>query len=93
MIDDPNPSGPDRPSADLAEVAAFDLAIDDEQKASPYEHDDAEACEPPADEGPCSLLCDPDALVETYVPEGTCVHFLCTLGDGTRRNVGACHWR
>ena len=77
---------------DLAAVAARDFAIDDEHEASLHEPDEPGSCEPPTDEGPCSLLCDPDALIETYVPEGTCVHFLCTLRDGTRRNIGACHW-
>lgn len=77
---------------DLGEVAAVDIAMNDDRNSSSYEHHDAtEACEPPTDEGPCSLLCDPDALIENYVPKGTCVHFLCTLRDGTRRNVGACH--
>ncbi len=91
-IADPDLPGPGQPILhDLAEVVAHNLAIGDEHEASLHEADEPGTCEPPADEGPCSLLCDPDALIETYVPEGTCVHFLCTLRDGTRRNIGACH--
>lgn len=90
LADQDLPGGPS--IHDLAEVAANDLTIDNEHEASLHEPEEPGSCEPPTDEGPCSLLCDPDALIETYVPEGTCVHFLCTLRDGTRRNIGACHW-
>ena len=47
-------------------------------------------CEPMADDGPCSLVCDPDALVEHYVPSGTCIHFVCTARDGSSHHLGAC---
>lgn len=76
------------PIDDIVQDANVDVAMEHDVASA----DRTETCEPAADEGPCSLLCDPDALIETYVPEGTCVHFLCTLRDGTRRSIGACHW-
>jgi hypothetical protein len=41
--------------------------------------------------GPCSLLCDRDALVEEYVPVDTCAVFVCELDDGRRITAHACH--
>jgi hypothetical protein len=41
--------------------------------------------------GPCSLLCDRDALVEQYVPEHTCVAFVCDLTDGRQIVQHVCH--
>lgn len=50
----------------------------------------AELCEVPADaEGACALVCDPDALVELYVPEGVCATFECVV-NGTTRRFGGC---
>ncbi len=40
--------------------------------------------------GPCSLACDPDALAET-IPAGTCAVLVCTLTNGERIQVHACH--
>lgn len=40
--------------------------------------------------GPCSLACDHDALAET-IPVGTCAVLLCTLTNGERIQVHACH--
>ena len=49
-------------------------------------------CEVPADaEGACALLCDPDAVIEQYVPEGTCTIFECTALDGTTVRTGGCN--
>jgi hypothetical protein len=42
-------------------------------------------------EGPCALLCDPDALVEQYVPEHVCVVFACVLTNGKHVTAHACH--
>ena len=52
-------------------------------------------CEIPldADPGdPCNLACDPEGLLETYVPEGTCIQFECKLTDGTPIRVGGCNF-
>ncbi|MBZ0235682.1 MAG: hypothetical protein K8M05_25365 [Deltaproteobacteria bacterium] len=53
-------------------------------------HLTAETCETVEEDGPCSLLCDLDALVEAYVPEGACAHFICAFPDGSERNIGVC---
>lgn len=47
-------------------------------------------CTVPPSEGPCSLACDPEQLSEQYVPEGTCVTFVCTTTDGMLFGVSAC---
>ena len=44
----------------------------------------------PAD-GACSLLCDVDMLVANFVPEGTCVAFICDLNDGQTIAMHVCH--
>jgi hypothetical protein len=50
-------------------------------------------CEISADvnEGPCLLACDPDALIDQWVPKGTCVAFECPLSDGTNVRIGGCN--
>jgi len=40
-------------------------------------------------DGPCSAACDYEALAQ-YVPNGTCVTFLCDLADGRTVAVHAC---
>src|SRR5678816_4000176 len=72
------PSPSDQESADVTE--AF---------ASPPNADD-EVCGLLPDDGPCALACDMDALVDQYVPAGTCVAFGCTLDDGREISVHAC---
>jgi hypothetical protein len=42
-------------------------------------------------DGPCSLACDKDDLVDQYVPPGTCVSFYCELTDGRVLVLDACH--
>ncbi len=42
-------------------------------------------------DGACSLACDHDALVDQYVPKGSCVTFVCDLTDGRKITVDACH--
>ena len=42
-------------------------------------------------EGPCSLACDPDALIDQYVPPGTCIAFECPHLDGSTTRVGGCN--
>ena len=41
-------------------------------------------------DGPCSLACDRDALIEQYVPKGFCIHFFCELTDGRLIVLDAC---
>jgi hypothetical protein len=43
----------------------------------------------PAD-GACALACDPEKLVEHYVPVGTCVLIQCTLDTGETFKTGGC---
>lgn len=47
-------------------------------------------CEHLPETGPCALLCDRDALVDQYVPAGSCAVFSCELGDGQTINFHAC---
>ena len=42
------------------------------------------------EEGPCSLACDNDAVIEAFVPEGTCLVFTCDLTTGDHLRVGGC---
>jgi len=42
-------------------------------------------------DGPCSLVCDPAALIARYVPAGSCVTFFCELTDGRTIIVDVCH--
>ena len=46
---------------------------------------------PQTNQGPCLLACDPDALIDQWVPKGTCVAFECSLSDGTNIRVGGCN--
>lgn len=40
--------------------------------------------------GPCSAACDL-AVLETYIPQGTCVSFYCVLTDGRTMLAGGCN--
>ena len=42
-------------------------------------------------DGPCSLACDRDALIDQYVPAGFCIHFFCELTDGRLIVLDVCH--
>ena len=42
-------------------------------------------------EGPCSLACDPDALIDQYVPHGQCVTYRCELKSGEVFRTGGCN--
>lgn len=42
-------------------------------------------------DGPCSLACERDALVDQYVPEGFCISFFCELTDGRVMVLDVCH--
>ncbi|MBA3459401.1 MAG: hypothetical protein H0T46_05535 [Deltaproteobacteria bacterium] len=41
-------------------------------------------------DGPCSLACDYEALIEQYVPPGTCASFYCHLTDGRPFSLDGC---
>jgi len=71
------------------EVAMIDDGSDEADVDARVLAEDAR-CEPMAEDGPCALICDPDALLEHYVPAGTCIHFVCTTRDGARHHMGAC---
>ncbi|HSD89179.1 MAG TPA: hypothetical protein VLB44_16740 [Kofleriaceae bacterium] len=45
----------------------------------------------PKDDSACAHACEPDVLIN-YVPEGTCVTFLCDLTNGSQYKTGACNW-
>lgn len=42
-------------------------------------------------DGPCSLACDRDALIDQYVPAGVCMSLFCELTDGRYLVVDVCH--
>ena len=44
----------------------------------------------PADEGACTHACDPVALA-SFIPDGTCATFTCTLTDGSIYRTGGCN--
>ncbi len=44
----------------------------------------------PAGDGACAHACDPVALA-TFIPEGTCATFTCTLTDGSEFRAGGCN--
>lgn len=50
-----------------------------------------DVCAALPEEGPCSLACDPDALVDTFVPKGTCVTYRCELKSGQVFQTGGCN--
>jgi hypothetical protein len=80
--------GSDRPMKPI-EAAIFDPAPGG-AKIQPRAAAEDARCEPMADDGACALVCDPDELLERYVPEGTCIHFVCTTRDGASHHMGAC---
>jgi hypothetical protein len=41
--------------------------------------------------GPCALACELDRLRATFVPEGACVVFACTLTDGEAFTLHVCN--
>lgn len=51
----------------------------------------ADVCDVLPQEGPCACACDHDALVEGFVPPGTCAAFHCELLDGRAIAIHACH--
>jgi hypothetical protein len=75
--DDTDPSDDDGRASVTASVALPDA--------------DQDICGALPGTGPCSLLCDRDALVEQYVPANTCAVFVCELDDGRRVTMHACH--
>jgi hypothetical protein len=55
------------------------------------EDDATDGCVAAATDGPCSLACVNEALVDRFVPENTCAVFDCPLADGSEIRVGGCH--
>src|SRR5262249_41710481 len=49
-------------------------------------------CDMLPEDGPCSLACDPQGLVDMYVAKGTCTSFVCQLSDGQSFLAGGCNW-
>ena len=81
-IDEPTSDGGLTLADDTHAQITTELAIPD---------DSYNICDHLPDTAPCSLLCDRDALADQYVPENTCVVFVCTLTDGRAVSVHACH--
>lgn len=80
-VDEPSTSGPPFD----ATVAVADKSWMDEDSSA-----DEDICEFLPEHGACSLLCSFDELVESYVPDGTCVAFICDLTDGRSVTMHAC---
>lgn len=59
-------------------------------QGSSASEDPAAICDLLPADGPCALACDRTALVDQYVPPGTCVEFACQLTDGRLVGVHAC---
>lgn len=51
----------------------------------------ADFCAELPSEGPCSLACDPDAMIDQYVPQGQCVTYRCELASGQVFRTGGCN--
>lgn len=71
----------------LAETGALEGSLTERARVN---RADDYCAQLPAD-GACSLACDPEALVEQYVPKGTCVLITCTLDTGETFNTGGCN--
>ena len=85
--------------ADVAETVELDSALTAPASAMNHAVEKRELLdEAPADlcavlpeSGPCALACDPDALVDRFVPQGTCVTFRCELTTGEVFQTGGCN--
>lgn len=51
----------------------------------------ADYCAELPSDGPCSLACDPDAMIDQYVPHGQCVTYRCELKSGQVFRTGGCN--
>jgi len=78
-----------------ASVAPSPTLVSDEARLDVHsmsmETSQADVCSLLPCDGACSLACDYDALVDQYVPKGSCVTFVCELTDGRKIIVDACH--
>lgn len=63
-------------------------SVDAERELQPPGPDDT--CQVLPQPGPCEYACQPEILVDLYVPEGTCAMFECPVVDGTTTTVGGC---
>ncbi|MBA3391948.1 MAG: hypothetical protein H0T89_04850 [Deltaproteobacteria bacterium] len=83
----PSPIEPDKPGGtDPTEPELDELdATRSIRSASP------DICEPdPEAVGACALACDPQAVIDNFVPVGVCAIFECKLADGSLERVGGC---
>jgi hypothetical protein len=76
--EDPRPIVPDKPGSTDVDMQSDVLRA-------------ANRCNVIETDGPCALACTPDALLEEFVPEGTCIIYDCTLEDGSPLRVGGCN--
>jgi hypothetical protein len=80
-------------AAETTDASSHDRTLSDDGAAAAGEltlEDDPGICDLLPTCGPCSLICDPEALAES-LPVGTCVALICTLTNGTDVTVHACN--
>ena len=69
-------------------VASIDVTNED-KVVDPAVPQDLCAVLPTDEADPCSHLCDEDGI-SSFIPEHTCVLFVCHLTDGTTYHAGGC---
>ncbi len=84
--DTPAPPEPESAVGDLAQASTGAPASADDAG----EEDGENICDLLPCDGPCSLACDYDALIEQYVLPGTCASFYCHLTDGRPFSLDGC---
>ena len=86
LTGDPNASEPDGTSTgEQPSIGALSHEAEHVQGPAPS------VCDLLPCEGPCSLACDREALIDQYVPAGFCISFFCELTDGRVMVLDACH--
>ena len=73
------------------EVQPLDATDDAQPEAAAVAETGGDFCAELPSEGPCSLACDPDALIDQYVPHGQCVMYRCELTSGAVFRTGGCN--
>ena len=79
------PPEPEAPVSDLAQASTGAPASADDAADA-----DEDICGLLPCDGPCSLACDYNALIEQYVQPGTCASFYCHLTDGRPFSLDGC---
>jgi len=76
----------------LSALRSPDVPDDDRPETPEIPEDEPpQGCEATVETtGACSLACNVDALIEQFVPAGTCVLFTCELIDGNTLSIGGC---